>query len=333
MLLKSVPSSDEDLILSMAANPAHPGAPQHINTITDIANSEPSLLSPHHRQHEQAQHREGGDSDASGDDDDVWADSPSQNPSTPTTTAGHLIPHHHQTHNPAPSHPSDIPRLRQEHVTAGYRDGVTAAKASSAQAGFDEGFGLGAAIGSRAGLLLGLLEGIVAALVGASPATTGPGSAESTAQGGRDGETEGRAGGRGDGGGGGNAPSADPSTDARDFLERARRELSIQSIFGDDYWEPDGTWKYEVGEGGGRATRLESSSDAGDIVFADIAAAHPLLRRWEVLVQEQADRWGIDQSILAREEDVGGVVRDRPETAPTRGEARAVARSREALQW
>lgn len=60
-------------------------------------------------------------------------------------------------------HPSDVPRLQQEHTTAGYRDGITAAKATSIQAGFDEGFGLGATLGLRVGRLLGLLEGIVAA--------------------------------------------------------------------------------------------------------------------------------------------------------------------------
>src|SRR4051794_18720484 len=44
-------------------------------------------------------------------------------------------------------HPSDLHRLQQQHVTAGYRDGVTAAKAESIQSGFDEGFSLGAAVG------------------------------------------------------------------------------------------------------------------------------------------------------------------------------------------
>ncbi|KAG5999876.1 hypothetical protein E4U21_006167, partial [Claviceps maximensis] len=54
------------------------------------------------------------------------------------------------------SHPSDIPRLQTEHATAGYREGITAAKESSIQPGFDEGFSLGAALGSHAGRLLGL---------------------------------------------------------------------------------------------------------------------------------------------------------------------------------
>ncbi|KAI1277223.1 hypothetical protein F5Y07DRAFT_363318 [Xylaria sp. FL0933] len=58
----------------------------------------------------------------------------------------------------------DTQRLRAQHNTEGYRDGVTAGKVTSLQAGFDRGFSLGATVGIRAGQLLGLLEGISAAL-------------------------------------------------------------------------------------------------------------------------------------------------------------------------
>ncbi|KAI1293426.1 hypothetical protein F5Y03DRAFT_328778 [Xylaria venustula] len=58
----------------------------------------------------------------------------------------------------------DTRRLRAQHHTVGYREGITAGKARSIQAGFDHGFSLGAAIGIRAGQLLGLMEGIGAAL-------------------------------------------------------------------------------------------------------------------------------------------------------------------------
>ncbi|KAI0908326.1 hypothetical protein F4824DRAFT_492127 [Ustulina deusta] len=58
----------------------------------------------------------------------------------------------------------DTRRLRAQHNTVGYREGITAGKAGSIQAGFDQGFSLGANIGIRAGQLLGLLEGISTAL-------------------------------------------------------------------------------------------------------------------------------------------------------------------------
>lgn len=72
---------------------------------------------------------------------------------------------------PEPLHMSDMRRLETDHTTAGYREGLTAAKASSVQAGFDEGFGLGAAVGQKAGHLLGLLEGMEEALRTSSEST------------------------------------------------------------------------------------------------------------------------------------------------------------------
>ena len=58
---------------------------------------------------------------------------------------------------------SDIPRLRMQHSTAGYRDGIAHAKTESVQEGFDEGYPLGSRLGTRVGALVGLLEGLVAA--------------------------------------------------------------------------------------------------------------------------------------------------------------------------
>ncbi|KAJ5885087.1 hypothetical protein N7495_009597 [Penicillium taxi] len=59
---------------------------------------------------------------------------------------------------------SDLPSLRRQHVTAGYRDGVTASKSQNVQAGFDAGFPIGAQLGMRAGTILGILEGITRGL-------------------------------------------------------------------------------------------------------------------------------------------------------------------------
>lgn len=108
-------------------------------------------------------------------------------------------------------HPSDMHRLQQEHTTAGYRDGIAVAKASSIQAGFDEGFSLGGTIGLKVGRLLGLLEGIVGALSGVN--TT---SSESEA--------------------------------AVKVLSDARADLDLRNVFSPKFWNEDGTWKYEVGE-------------------------------------------------------------------------------------
>ena len=59
---------------------------------------------------------------------------------------------------------SDLPYLRRQHVTAGYRDGVTFSKTKNVQKGFDQGFPVGAQLGLRAGTILGILEGLTKGL-------------------------------------------------------------------------------------------------------------------------------------------------------------------------
>ncbi|KAL7947940.1 hypothetical protein V8C42DRAFT_342931 [Trichoderma barbatum] len=115
-----------------------------------------------------------------------------------------------------PHHPSDMRRLETEHTTAGYREGISAAKERTVQAGFDEGFSLGATIGLAAGQLLGILEGIEDAL-------------KSRLSGRADNEDE-------------------EATAASKLLAEARDELSVLKIFSSDYWAPDGNWTYDVRE-------------------------------------------------------------------------------------
>ncbi|KAI1370692.1 hypothetical protein F4677DRAFT_344456 [Hypoxylon crocopeplum] len=100
----------------------------------------------------------------------------------------------------------DTSRLRTQHITEGYRDGITTGKADSLQGGFDEGFGLGANVGLKAGHLLGLLEGIVDAL----------------------------------------RESGLHSALTDQLLSTATKELSTNSIFAEEYWASDGNWTYTV---------------------------------------------------------------------------------------
>lgn len=156
----------------------------------------------------------------------------------------------------AQAHPSDIHRLRQEHTTAGYREGITVAKGTSIQAGFDEGFGLGATIGLKVGYLLGVLEGVAAALS-------------------RD------------------ASLAVAHAEAVKLLGDARVELGVQAVFSPEYWDSDGTWKYEVGDDrGGQADNGED-----DVVFSHVADAHPLVRKWTAAVEAQMRRWGLEEQV------------------------------------
>ena len=181
--------------------------------------------------------------------------------------------------NPRPRaqhHPSDLLRLQQQHVTAGYRDGVTAAKAESVQVGFDEGFSLGAVIGGKAGELLGLLEGISRAQPDAPQLST--------------------------------------------LLADATKELGIRSVFAPEYWAADGTWTYEV----------VAAEGESEVVFADVASAHPLIRKWATIVDEQVARWGIDRAVLsiADEEREGTTTTEKPAKVEE-----AQPRQADALQW
>ncbi|PHH89201.1 hypothetical protein CDD83_6505 [Cordyceps sp. RAO-2017] len=149
------------------------------------------------------------------------------------------------------SHPSDMHRLQSEHATAGYREGITVAKESTIQAGFDEGFSLGATLGLRAGRILGTLEAIAEAV----------------------------------------RPRADEAAAAaKALLADARTELSTGRIFDPAYWAPDGNWTFEV-----------EPATGDEILFPDVARAHPLLAKWSNHVDDQIRLWKIDEAILDTE--------------------------------
>ncbi|KAK5223601.1 Essential protein Yae1, N terminal [Exophiala xenobiotica] len=67
---------------------------------------------------------------------------------------------------------SDLPQLRRQHMTDGYREGLAVGKASVMQDGFDAGYPFGVEIGLRVGVVLGVLEGVVEGLRKASRTTT-----------------------------------------------------------------------------------------------------------------------------------------------------------------
>ncbi|KAF3350219.1 UPF0676 protein [Verticillium dahliae VDG2] len=124
---------------------------------------------------------------------------------------------------------------------------------------------LGAAIGSQAGQIIGLLEGVAHALAGHDDASLAEAAARS--------------------------------------VEEARHELQVEKLFGPDYWNTDGTWNYEVAA----KTKADGTQEKGragedDILFADVADAHPLIVKWTEVVEAAVARWGIDRAVFA---DVG----------------------------
>jgi hypothetical protein len=174
---------------------------------------------------------------------------------------------------------SDIPRLKEKHETEGYRDGVTQGKAKTVQQGFDEGHNLGAVMGLRIGKILGLVEGLWAAVK----------SAESSAS---SGEVE---------------KWEDERERLGGLVQNARLELRIESVFGREWWGEDGIWKYAVpGEGEGM-----------DVVFTDVAAAHPLIKKWEAVVDEEVVTWAVDLTLMEHEREQEEETTTKESDAPT----------------
>jgi hypothetical protein len=80
----------------------------------------------------------------------------------------------------------------------------------------------------------------------------------------------------------------DEKTRIGKLFDAAKNDLSTQNVFGKEWWGEDGIWKYDVpGEGEGK-----------DIVFPDVAAAHPLVVRWEENVAKEVATWSLDLGIL-----------------------------------
>ncbi|POS85817.1 hypothetical protein EPUL_003407 [Erysiphe pulchra] len=148
---------------------------------------------------------------------------------------------------------SDIPRLKTKHETEGYREGISQGKLKIVQRAFDEGFGLGAVLGSRVGLVLGLLEGL--------------------------------------------ARSRDMGVSEMERLQKllgmAEKELSIRSVFGTEWWDEQGIWKYEI-------TGLDAESEA---TFHHVAKAHPLLKKWESVVEEELQKSHLNSKIFENIDD------------------------------
>jgi hypothetical protein len=78
---------------------------------------------------------------------------------------------------------SDLPTLRRQHMTSGYREGLAIGKAQVMQRGFDEGYPFGVDLGLRIGIVLGVLEGALAALKKAGAGPGPAGTAQATKKG------------------------------------------------------------------------------------------------------------------------------------------------------
>ncbi|KAH8601634.1 essential protein-like protein Yae1 [Bisporella sp. PMI_857] len=78
---------------------------------------------------------------------------------------------------------------------------------------------------------------------------------------------------------------------AEGLLKEATEELKTQNVFAKEWWGEDGIWRFEV----------EGEKEGKEILLPDVAAAHPLVRKWEMLVQAEVERWGLNLEIMDHE--------------------------------
>lgn len=69
-----------------------------------------------------------------------------------------------------------------------------------------------------------------------------------------------------------------------ELLSKARDELSVEKLFNGDFWKADGMPYYEV--------------DEEVLQKKESALAHPSVRKWTDVLEEQIQRYGIDKGVL-----------------------------------
>ncbi|KAI2741085.1 hypothetical protein DTO013E5_1930 [Penicillium roqueforti] len=183
---------------------------------------------------------------------------------------------------PQSTEPSDLPSLRRQHVTAGYRDGTSASKGAHVQEGFDGGFPVGAQLGMRAGTVLGIMEGLLRGFeersgpgVVRKPAVrTGHSAASSTGTD-KDGNTE------------IGELRRQKREQIRVLYEAALKELDVQAVFAGADGAPEIAPRAEGGEEERAETQLGRK---GDVVVA----------RWEGRVE--VPRWEENMEALETKE-------------------------------
>lgn len=72
------------------------------------------------------------------------------------------------------------------------------------------------------------------------------------------------------------------------LYEEAQKELAIEQLLNQTWVDEEGIWKWEVNAADGEAT------------FREVAAQHPMIKRWDNKVEELATGWGIDLNAVEK---------------------------------
>ncbi|KAJ4332736.1 Essential protein Yae1, N terminal [Didymella glomerata] len=74
----------------------------------------------------------------------------------------------------------------------------------------------------------------------------------------------------------------DAYSEASKLYEEAQKELAIEQLLGQTWVDKEGIWKWVV-----------NGAD-GDATFREVAAQHPVVKKWDDTVEELAKRWGVN---------------------------------------
>lgn len=81
-----------------------------------------------------------------------------------------------------------------------------------------------------------------------------------------------------------------------ELYEEAQNALAIEQLLGQNWVDEEGIWKWEV-----------QGAD-GDATFREVAAQHPIVKKWDDKVEDLATRWAVDlkavEKISAKEEEL-----------------------------
>jgi hypothetical protein len=93
------------------------------------------------------------------------------------------------------------------------------------------------------------------------------------------------------------AEAAHENTAMSELLEEAKDELSVEKLFSSDFWKADGLPSYDMEE--------------ASLQKKEGGLAHPSIRKWTDIMEEQTRRWGINRSVLeASQPEVPGKTTD-----------------------
>jgi hypothetical protein len=178
--------------------------------------------------------------------------------------------------------PSDLPSLRRQHVTAGYRDGIAFSKSEHVQRGFDAGYPVGAQFGLRVGTILGILEGLVGGLESTS-SKVGP--VKKRAVGNKQVEEQDE---------GAEKEQTQKVERLKELYKHALKDLDVEALFGGLKAEDtDGREKKEVAEEFAEESKPENRLRK---------KAEPVVAKWEKLVN--VTKWEESMEAVESMEDL-----------------------------